>query len=534
MTQTTSRARTWNLVGAAIVLAGIALRVRLFQSNLALRLDECSLALNILSRSFADLLKPLDYAQGAPLLFLWLEKLIVVITHSPSEFALRFASLLSGSAACAGFWLLCRRFRLSTAGTLCATAVFSFSPLLIDYSNQAKQYSTDLFMAIALYLAAGRFMEDASRRNTLLFALVGLFAIGISYPSVFVLAGVGTVGLIDAWHRSDRRRLALQFAVACVWTVGFVLDFFFFLRHLNHIPGMIGYWQSSYWAFMPLSRLTPAWLLQAAIKAASMTGYKASFVLPLAIAGGAVLFRRDWRIPAMLSLSAVLAVLASAGERYPFAERMILFLAPAVFVFAGASLSARLPIRRQARQSTRRKQRALGQASLSPYYARFSKWKLQPVVLAVFCTMLFVSLKRAAAPLVDTEQFAREDFRDAFLDAAGDGRCRAHILIYERSANHYRYYNRFRWSRRYTATIVTALQLTGDSFDRRNDFWIHFAKPSDSDVATFDHPPCFWLVFAHTSNGELASLSNSLSARGYSEVSTLRRTGAGARLFALH
>ncbi|HVX66730.1 MAG TPA: hypothetical protein VHA11_09025 [Bryobacteraceae bacterium] len=498
--------RKWTILGAVIVLAGIALRVRLFVSEISLRLDECSLALNILSRSLADLMKPLDYAQGAPLLFLWVQRLVLAASHSTSELALRLVPVLSGSAACAGFWLLCRRLRLSTAGTLCATGVFCFSPLLIDYSNQAKQYSTDLFMAIAIYLAALRFFEDASRRNTLVYAAVGVLAVGISYPSVFVLAGVGTVGLIDAWRRQDRRGLALQFAVASVWAAGFVLNFAFFLRHLTHIPGMLGYWQRNYWAFMPLSSLTPAWLLQAAIKVGSMTGYKASYVLPLVLIGGAMLLRRDWRTAAMLWIPAMLAVLASAGERYPFAERMILFLVPAVLVTAGASLEARLPLLR---------------------------WKLQPVLMVLFCWMLFVSVRRAAAPLVDTEQFAREDFRSAFLAAAGDARCQDRILVYERAANHYRYYSRFRWNRRYPAAIVTAAQLAGDAFARKHDFWIHFAAVSDGDVAAFRDPPCFWLVFAHTSDREIAALVKPLVARGYREVGALRRTGAGARLFAL-
>src|ERR671918_1642502 len=96
-----SPGRNWTSIAAMLVLVGVGLRLRTVLLNNSLWLDESGLALNILSRSFAGLLQPLDYSQGAPILFLWLEKLVVVVSGSSSEFAFRLVPLVSGVASCA-------------------------------------------------------------------------------------------------------------------------------------------------------------------------------------------------------------------------------------------------------------------------------------------------------------------------------------------------------------------------------------------------------------------------------------------------
>ena len=59
-----------------IILFGTLLRLTQYLSNRSLWLDEAFLALNIVNRSFLQLLKPLDNNQGAPIGFLMLEKFL--------------------------------------------------------------------------------------------------------------------------------------------------------------------------------------------------------------------------------------------------------------------------------------------------------------------------------------------------------------------------------------------------------------------------------------------------------------------------
>ena len=96
----------WPRVLMALSLGlGVVIRLRQFAAGRSLWLDEAALGLNIIQRSAAELLRPLDYLQGAPIGYLWLVRLAVVL-GGPSERMLRAVSLLAGVAALLLFCLL--------------------------------------------------------------------------------------------------------------------------------------------------------------------------------------------------------------------------------------------------------------------------------------------------------------------------------------------------------------------------------------------------------------------------------------------
>src|SRR5947209_20397995 len=74
---------------------GITVRCVQYLANRSLWLDESFLALNIVHRTFLQLLQPLDYEQGAPLAFLMVERAAVQLFGN-SEYALRLFPLVSG------------------------------------------------------------------------------------------------------------------------------------------------------------------------------------------------------------------------------------------------------------------------------------------------------------------------------------------------------------------------------------------------------------------------------------------------------
>ena len=63
----------------AWIIIGFGILIRLIQYlyNRSLWADEAVLALNIVNRSYLELLQPLDYDQAAPIGFLLVEKLAV-------------------------------------------------------------------------------------------------------------------------------------------------------------------------------------------------------------------------------------------------------------------------------------------------------------------------------------------------------------------------------------------------------------------------------------------------------------------------
>src|SRR5262245_3930979 len=81
-----------------LVALGLALRLYHYLRNPSVWHDEAMLILNVLAKSFGELLGPLDFVQAAPPLFLWAEK-AVLLTLGESTYALRLVPFLAGCAA---------------------------------------------------------------------------------------------------------------------------------------------------------------------------------------------------------------------------------------------------------------------------------------------------------------------------------------------------------------------------------------------------------------------------------------------------
>ena len=111
---------SWLIIGF-----GVTVRCVQYLAHRSLWLDEVSLALNIVPRTFPQLLKPLDYEQGAPLGFLMVEKTIVHMFGS-SEYALRFFPLLSGIVSLFIFYAMVKLL-LTPEASIIALVLFSFS-----------------------------------------------------------------------------------------------------------------------------------------------------------------------------------------------------------------------------------------------------------------------------------------------------------------------------------------------------------------------------------------------------------------------
>src|SRR5262249_23748234 len=163
-------------------------------------------ALNILRRSPSELLKPLDYHQGAPFGFLLVEK-AAALGFGTSETVLRLVPFLSAVLSMILFVIVSRRF-LAPVGAMIAVALFSISDHLIYYSAEAKQYSSDVAVCTLLFLLAGYVLErDVGIARVVIVSVIGAIALWCSQPAAFVLAAVGVSWLADALFRRDQAAL---------------------------------------------------------------------------------------------------------------------------------------------------------------------------------------------------------------------------------------------------------------------------------------------------------------------------------------
>jgi hypothetical protein len=140
-----SNASRW--VFAFLVLGLVVCLVR-YLLRFPLTGDESRRAANLVGASYVQLTHPLRFEQVAPIPFLWIQ-LFVTRIMGFNEFSLRLIPILSSLASLGLFVHVSRRV-LSGAAWVLAVGIFAVSHCLIRYSNEAKPYSLDLFVALVL------------------------------------------------------------------------------------------------------------------------------------------------------------------------------------------------------------------------------------------------------------------------------------------------------------------------------------------------------------------------------------------------
>ena len=154
----------------AILLAlGIVARLVRYALRFPLWGDEAFLSANLLERGYLDMLRPLEYHQVCPLLFLW-GQLTVVKLLGFSEFTLRLFSLACSIASLFLFRSLARRVVQGTS-LLVAVGVFAVAYPGIRYAAEAKPYQCDLLVSLVLLLFCLGWWQRPQRSRLALGAL---------------------------------------------------------------------------------------------------------------------------------------------------------------------------------------------------------------------------------------------------------------------------------------------------------------------------------------------------------------------------
>ena len=332
----------------AILLLGTGLRTAAFVSDRSLWIDEAMVALNIVERSPARLLEPLDRNQGAPVGFLLATKVSVTL-FGPTERALRLPAFLGSLFGLIATGFAAYRLLPRSAAHL-AFALFAVSPHLVGYAAECKQYSADAgFAAVLLAIAAPFFSGSVGSGRWFAFAGVGALSVWCSHPALFVLAGVGLALLSRASIRRDRTRILGLIALGGSWLLSFAAVYAVNLRHLGHNDYLLRYW-TGHFAPRPTTRSGGVWYVDHALEfireSFGLTGdsrIAEGALGSVGLAGLLAMGRRSCltqtATPGLLlafALTLALTLLASGVHLYPFAGRLLLFLIPMASIVWGA------------------------------------------------------------------------------------------------------------------------------------------------------------------------------------------------------
>jgi len=327
---------------AAALLAigfGLALRFRQYSLNLSFWLDEAMLALNIVNRNFGELVRPLDYDQGAPLGFLWIVKAVESVLGN-HEYSLRLFTFLAGCLSLFALWWLVRQL-IRPVGGVFALLVFASSRYLVSYGTQVKQYAVDVTVTLLLYLLGlSLFKKNAQAKDYWLLGFLGALSVWVSHAAVFTLGGLGLV-LIGAAALKKNWRSTLYYGLVSVfWALNFAALYLIQYRSLAANTYLTNFWADY---FMPLSISAPAWAVDRLGGLFYNPGglgldVPSVLILVLFLAGLISLLIRERRWVWVFTLSLLFTLAASSLDKYPFGGRMGMFAVPGLLICLGEGI----------------------------------------------------------------------------------------------------------------------------------------------------------------------------------------------------
>lgn len=319
---------------AIIIIIGLALTSYQFFFNRSLWNDEATLSLNIIHRSPSGLLKPLDYAQVAPILFLQIEHFCFYFI-SNSAFGLRLFPLLIYFASVYLFYQILTFLVRNNLAIALALVLFVLNSVIIYYSSEVKQYMADVFVGLLLYFFLLKHYRNEPNKYIIL-GIVGSMVIFLSNVSPILLFTISLFMIITSYKREV---LPYFLMVFFAWGISFVFYYYFFIINHPTRTYMIGYWSREK-AFMPLNPLRGDFYKFLITKVAMIFyflfgyGYFGKIFLPLILILGFLKLYTSQKkaFILLIILPTIVHLILSAFKLYPFEKRLILYQYPILII----------------------------------------------------------------------------------------------------------------------------------------------------------------------------------------------------------
>jgi hypothetical protein len=322
---------------ACVLVLGLFLRFYQYLMGRSLWEDETHLALNFMNRGFLGLAKPLDYIQGAPILFLWLVKAVVKI-FGYGELAFRAVPFVSSVLTLPLFYFITKQLTGNKLTALIAFFIFSVNLSLIYFSSELKQYAVEVAVYLLMvFLAIGNHKLVTRNRNFLL-AIAGSLCIFLSSTAFIVLFCIACNFILN-WY-AQKRINKNDLKIFVPWIVAFLINYFLFIH--NH-PSTTQQRINFAFAFCPTDPLSCEFVsfLKKTIEETFFTlllyvskawGFSYGLLLIFLVAIRHIIVRKQHTLFLLVCLPVLLHLGLSALKIYPFWYRLILYLVPCFII----------------------------------------------------------------------------------------------------------------------------------------------------------------------------------------------------------
>jgi hypothetical protein len=326
---------------AVLTLAiGVAARVRYHAACPSYWYDEAYLLLNVFRRSCLELLGPLADDQAAPPMFLWCLRGLYRIAGG-GEWAMRLPALAAGLLSLVVLVPLARR-AVGRRGWLWAVACGALCPHAIAHCCEVKPYTLDVLVTEVVLLVglSASAKPQAARGPAVVYSVLGVVVVlapWLSFPAVFVGQSACLALLAEGLRRRRRGLFFCWMLVQGAFLLSCLALWLIVVRH-HPTDGLHRFWEAS---FIDLSSPghTLSWLMHCLVEAGNYASRDVGLVvIVLAVLGSVSLGRRAPSRAVLLAGPFALGLAGCALRVYPLGGRLLLFLAPSLWLLAGRGL----------------------------------------------------------------------------------------------------------------------------------------------------------------------------------------------------
>lgn len=486
---------------------GALVRLVEYVSNRSLWGDEAMLVLNLVERSYLELLQPLDYNQAAPPGFLWIEKLAIQLFGN-NEYALRLFPFLAGLVSLWAFYKLATRYTSAVAAPI-AIILFSCLKYTLYYATEVKQYSSDVMVALVLCLLLIPLRhQPLSPKQILFLGGLGAIFIWISHPTVFVLAGIEIGYFVIA---TNKQRLAIvmnRFPMYLSWLVSFAALYFLTIQNTLNNDTLTSSWGERY----PNSIVDILWLFDAFgrffYNPLGFLDITDGIALVVFVIGFVAFYRRDRITLLAITAPFAITILATYLEKYPFRERLVLFLAPLAILIIAEGIAV----------------------FITQWQGRSQPFKTIVLALGAFVvsTLLIFPLFRASQLLVHPTQV--EELRPVLAYIQSHQQANDTVFVYVAGEPQFLYYApRFGYT---PNDYVMGKQAMAEGGRRNRELTEGGVKRFRREVLRLKGNDRVWFVFCATSDMEEQTFLDLIQPIGQ-QLDAFRQTGAFTYLYDL-
>ncbi len=480
-----SKCLNWVAYGA--IALGIIVRLRLYLSQRSFWFDEVNLALNIVERSYQELLQPLAYNQAAPPGFLWLEKLAVQVFCN-NEYALRLFPLLSGIIALFLFYKLAHQVSNLLAAT-CAIALFSCARYTVYYSVELKQYSSDVMITLLLFLVLVSLQKERlSKLKVIFLSILGGLAIWFSHPAVFILAAVEFTNFVRTPQKEWQRILINRLPIYLTWLISFAFLYFVTITPTLGNEDLVSSWGARY----PESPFDLLWGLDAVgrffYRPMGFFNFRDGIGIFVFLIGCIACYRQ--RPIKLLQLNAPLLITLFAAylHKYPFRERLVLFLVPFAILIIAEGLTFLIT-------------QLLSINSIN----RFFGW----LGLLLLSILLIPFLVRSSHLAIAPQRSHFEEARPIIQYVKNHYQANDSIYVYAKGKTHFLYYAQ-RFNLPLNSDQIGTLTILGEEKNNLEKRW----KTIKAELEKLENQKRLWVVIIKTTDAEKEVLISQLNTLG--------------------